>query len=112
MHGTAWARPRPAIPGWNVGPIFPILESVQSKDSSAVSALVDRIRRLAWDVDFSEETIALYPEWTLQRVLEYGQWEDYEALARYFGPQRLRELLGRVHCSIPRARSFCEAMCA
>jgi hypothetical protein len=85
---------------------------VRWKGPRTAATLVTQIRRLAWDVEFSEETLALYPEWTLQRVLEYGQWEDFEALARFFGPQRLRELLGRVRCATPRARSFCEVLCA
>jgi len=75
-------------------------------------ALVDRLRRLAWDVEFSEETVLRHPEWTLRRVLDYGQWEDYEALALYLGADRMRALLRQVRCETPRARSFCKVLCS
>jgi hypothetical protein len=88
-----------------------MIDDMKNDDSPVPSALVERIRRLAWDVDFTADILVCFPEWTLQRVVEYGQWEDFEALARYLGPRRLRQVLGRIHWSVPRARSFSEVLC-
>lgn len=83
---------------------------MQASDTPVSAPLVDRLRRLAWDVDFSAETVERHPEWMLQRVLDYGQWPDFEGLARHYGPERMQDLLGRVRCSTPRARSFSEVL--
>jgi hypothetical protein len=82
-----------------------------SENSPAPAAsLIERLRRLAWDVDFTDQTIDRYPEWVLARVLDFGQWEDFEALARHFGLERVRSMMKKAHCTTARADAFCKVL--
>ena len=98
--------------GWSEASLLANLLHMETMNTPVPDGLIQRLGRLAWDVDFTQQTLVKYPEWTLQRVLEYGQWEDYQALAAFWGERRMREILSAVHCTQPRARSFCEVLCA
>ena len=64
---------------------------------------------LFWDV--RPETI--HPEqhagWLARRVLEFGDWPDWQQLVKYYGRERLAEVLKEVRSLEPRALAFCMA---
>lgn len=50
---------------------------------------------LFWDISPQriEETIARYPEWTMARVLHYGEIEDILDAVDLFGKEKLKEVI-------------------
>lgn len=46
--------------------------------------------------------------WLARRVLEYGDWPDWQALTRYYGQARLAGIVTGIRCLQPRALAFCK----
>ena len=44
---------------------------------------------LFWDIDKSQADFERYPAFFIQRVLEYGNWQDWTLLKAYYGLNRI-----------------------
>ena len=44
---------------------------------------------LFWDVDKSQTDMEKYPAFIIQRVLEYGDWQDWKLILSYYGLNRI-----------------------
>ena len=45
---------------------------------------------LFWDVDKSQLDMDTYPSFFVQRVLEYGQWSDWNIILKYYGLEKIK----------------------
>ena len=62
---------------------------------------------LYWDVNAAEIDPEKHAAWLARRVLEYGDWRDWQALARYYGKGRLPGTVTSIRSLQPRAFAFC-----
>ena len=62
---------------------------------------------LYWDVSAGEVDPELHAGWLARRVLEYGDWSDWQALVRYYGKGRLAGIVTGIRSLHPRAFAFC-----
>ena len=46
---------------------------------------------LFWDIDVEKLDIDRYPAFVIQRVLEYGSWEDWVQIRSYYSIQTIKE---------------------
>jgi hypothetical protein len=49
----------------------------------------------------------LHAVWLARRVLEYGDWSDWQELVRYYGRSRLQQIVTEIRTLQPRAFAFC-----
>lgn len=68
--------------------------------------------RLFWDVDLSEVDLEKYPEWTVERVLEFGNFEDVQLLIRHFGNAAFLDLVAEARFSSRRTMCFWHSLLA
>lgn len=47
---------------------------------------------LFWDVDKTQTDLERYPSFIIQRVLEYGKWQDWKILLAYYGLNRIVDI--------------------
>jgi hypothetical protein len=64
--------------------------------------------KLFWDVSQDQVDPDQHAAWLARRVLEYGDWTDWQALVRYYGKNRLAEIVQSIRSLHPKARAFCE----
>ncbi len=64
--------------------------------------------RLFWDVRAEEVDPERHAAWLARRVLEYGDWPDWQELVRYYGKDRLAGIVTGIRSLQPRARAFCQ----
>ena len=62
---------------------------------------------LYWDVRADEVDPERHAAWLARRVLEYGDWSDWQELVRYYGKERLAEIVTGIRSLHPRAFAFC-----
>jgi hypothetical protein len=62
---------------------------------------------LFWDVRAGEVDPERHAAWLVQRVLEYGDWPDWQELVRYYGRERLAGIVTRLRTLEPKALAFC-----
>ncbi len=72
--------------------------------------LSDNLGRLFWDIDLSEVSLNNYPEWVVERVLEFGNFDDVQLLVRYFGKAAFLDLVSGARFASRRTMSFWEAV--
>jgi hypothetical protein len=65
-------------------------------------------QRLFWDVSVEEIDMEKHAAWLARRVLEYGDWSDWQALVSYYGKSRLAETVTRIRSMNPKALAFCK----
>jgi hypothetical protein len=63
---------------------------------------------LFWDVRFDEIDPDVHAAWLAKRVLEYGDWCDWQMLMQYYGRSRLAEIATGIRSLNPRALAFCK----
>ena len=51
---------------------------------------------LFWDIDKSQADMDKYPSFLVQRVLEYGNWNDWQLLLSYYGKDQIVEICKRL----------------
>lgn len=51
---------------------------------------------LFWDIDKSQADMDKYPSFFVQRVLEYGNWNDWKLLLSYYGKDQIVEICKRL----------------
>ena len=62
---------------------------------------------LFWDVRAGEVDPERHAAWLAKRVLEYGDWPDWQELVRYYGRPRLAQIVTEIRSLQPRAFAFC-----
>lgn len=70
--------------------------------------MIDLSPNLFWDVRIEEIGPEQHGAWLAKRVLEYGDWSDWQALVRYYGRPRLGEIVIEIRSLQPRALAFCK----
>jgi hypothetical protein len=63
---------------------------------------------LFWDVRAEEIDVEKHAAWLARRVLEYGDWSDWQALVSYYGKNRLAEIVTGIRSVHPRTLAFCK----
>ena len=63
---------------------------------------------LFWDVRAEDIDFEKHAAWLARRVLEYGDWPDWQALVRYYGRERLAGIVTGIRSLHPRAFAFCK----
>lgn len=63
-------------------------------------------KNLFWDVDTSRLTMDDNPAYIIQRVLEYGQMDDWRLIYRYYGLNRIVEECKKMRTLDPVCLSF------
>lgn len=46
---------------------------------------------LFWDIDIESFDIDKYPIQTIERILQYGTWEDWKKILEYYGIEKIKE---------------------
>ena len=64
--------------------------------------------RLFWDTEPSKIDVDKHAAWLTRRVLEYGDWSDWQALVAYYGKQPLAEIVTSIRSMHPKALAFCK----
>ena len=59
-----------------------------------------------WDHTLTAGDLGRYPEWIVERVIEYGTLEDVETVRRLYGKRRFLKLVAAAERVSPRTRSF------
>ena len=78
--------------------------SAQASSSIAISLSPD----LFWDVRVDDIDLEKHAVWLARRVLEYGDWPDWQKLVRYYGRARLSGIVTEIRSLQPRALAFCK----
>jgi hypothetical protein len=63
---------------------------------------------LFWDVRPEEVDFEQHAAWLARRVLEYGNWTDWQALVHHYGRDRLAEIVKNIRSLQPRTLAFCK----
>ncbi len=61
---------------------------------------------LFWDMDYAQIDLDKYPGHIIQRVLEYGEWNDWCIIRSYYGLDKIVECCQRLRTLDPRALSY------
>ena len=77
-----------------------------SIDAVADEELVKQLQRLFWDVPFTPDALKAYPSWAVERVLEFGQLADVQALAGWMGRESFLDAAAVTHRMSPRTRAL------
>jgi hypothetical protein len=65
---------------------------------------------LFWDVNFEKLDIDKYWPSVVVRILEYGDWEQWQAARRYYGDKKIIEAVTSVKWLTEKAWIFCSAV--
>jgi hypothetical protein len=63
---------------------------------------------LFWDVRAEDIDFEKHAAWLARRVLEYGDWPDWQTLVHYYGKDRLAAIVTGIRSLHPRALAFCK----
>ena len=63
---------------------------------------------LFWDVRVGEVDPEKHAPWLVRRVLEYGDWPDWQMLVQHYGRDRLSCIVTSLRTLDPKALAFCE----
>ena len=61
---------------------------------------------LFWDVDKSQADMDKYPAFFIQRVLEYGDWKDWNILLNYYGLDKIVKVCKNLRSLDPVCMSY------
>lgn len=61
---------------------------------------------LFWDVDKSQLDMDTYPSFFVQRVLEYGQWSDWNIILKYYGLEKITDVCKNIRTLDPVCLSY------
>ena len=64
--------------------------------------------QLFWDVAADTVDPERHASWLVRRVLEYGDWPDWQALVAYYGFNRLKVIVTEIRTLQPKALAFCK----
>jgi hypothetical protein len=63
---------------------------------------------LFWDTDSTQIDPQKHAAWLARRVLEYGDWPDWQALVQFYGKDRLANIVTSIRSMHPKALAFCK----
>lgn len=63
-------------------------------------------KMLFWDIDIKSFNLEQHARYLIQRVLEYGQWNDWKLICDYYGKSRIVDECKKMRTLDPRALSF------
>lgn len=63
---------------------------------------------LFWDVHQEGVDPEAHAAWIAKRVLEYGDWPDWQSLVRFYGRARLASIVTEIRSLHPQALAFCK----
>lgn len=75
-------------------------------DSGSVQDIIEDLKRLFWDTEFSEDTAEDHPVWVLERVLENGRLSDVHALQHLMGREQFLKFVQKATRLSPGTRVF------
>ena len=61
---------------------------------------------LFWDIDKSQADMDKFPSFFVQRVLEYGNWNDWKLLLCYYGKERIVDICKNLRSLDSRCLSY------
>lgn len=64
--------------------------------------------QLFWDTDPAQIDFDKHAAWLARRVLEYGDWSDWQALVQFYGKDRLADIVISIRSMHPKALAFCK----
>lgn len=67
-------------------------------------------KNLFWDVDINDVDIDKYPAFVIERVLVYGQLEDWRKIRSYLGLDSIKKIAVNIRSLDPRSLSFVSTM--
>ncbi len=65
-------------------------------------------KHLFWDTNPNQIDFDHHAAWLAQRVLEYGDWSDWRTLVKYYGKDRLANIVISIRSMHPKALAFCK----
>lgn len=63
-------------------------------------------KMLFWDIDIKSFDLEQHARYLIQRVLEYGQWNDWKLIRDFYGKSRIVDECKKMRTLDPRALSF------
>jgi hypothetical protein len=102
--GGQVGRPQRVVP---TGASLPGSGLAENSDFGNYPVMGHLSPHLFWDVRAEEVDPERHAAWLARRVLEYGDWPDWQELVRYYGRERLAEVVTGVRSLQPRALAFC-----
>ena len=61
---------------------------------------------LFWDIDITKAEMDTCPAQIIQRVLEYGQWEDWQLIRSYYGLDKIVSICKSLRTLDPKALAY------
>lgn len=61
---------------------------------------------LFWDIDITKADMDTCPAQIIQRVLEYGQWEDWQLIRSYYGLDKIVSICKSLCTLDPKALAY------
>ncbi len=65
---------------------------------------------LFWDVDVADVDMEIHTAFVVERVLDYGQMNDWLLIRNYYGIDRLRDIALGIRSMFPESLSFIALM--
>jgi hypothetical protein len=70
---------------------------------------IELTRSLFWDVDYDTVDLDAHAPFIVERVLNRGHMEDFRAILKHYGNEKLKEIALRIRYLDKKALSFCVA---
>jgi hypothetical protein len=75
-----------------------------ARSPKSLNGCLKRIRRLFWDQKLKASDLKKYPQWVVERVIEYGLLADVHAVINVMGRKRFLKQVS--HCRFQSAKTF------
>lgn len=83
-----------------------VLRNLNTKRMEEVNYLKKLSPSLFWDIDISRASMETCPQQVVQRVLEYGNMDDWRFIRAYYGLPRIVELCKQMRTLDPVCLSY------
>ncbi len=90
--------------------LVPIRDKPESAARPSAKELAARLGRLFWDRRLKPADLETYSRWIVQRVLEYGELEDVQALMRFMGREKFLQTVADCRFTSKRTAAFWKNM--
>jgi transcriptional regulator with XRE-family HTH domain len=78
----------------------------QTRSPGSVSSCKKKIQRLFWDHKLKDGDFKRYPQWIVERVVEYGSLEDIHSVIRVMGKRFFLRQVSSCRFRSPKALNF------
>ncbi|MDR2843067.1 MAG: hypothetical protein LBV57_00285 [Candidatus Symbiothrix sp.] len=65
---------------------------------------------LFWDADMNDLDLDVHKTYIVGRVLDYGEWNDWQTIRNYYGMDELKKIALRIRTMFPKSLSFIATM--